>query len=68
MVLLGICDASYCFVLFNFGQYTSNSNSSVLRNSLCQMFKENRFKVPKSSPRENVDNLQVYLLTTIYSP
>ena len=61
MVLLGICDASYFFVLFNFGQYTSNNNSSVLRNSLCQMFEEYLFKVPKSSPRENVGNLQVHL-------
>ena len=62
MVLLGICDASYWFVLFDLGQYMSKNSSRALLNLLmCQIFEENHLKVPKSGPRENVGNLQVYL-------
>ena len=62
MVLLGICDASYWFVLFDLGQYMSKNSSGALLNLLmCQIFEENHLKVPKSGPRENVGNLQVYL-------
>ena len=32
MVLLSICDATYCFTLFDVGQYGSNNNSGVLAN------------------------------------
>ena len=29
-VLLAICDANYCFTLFDLGQYGSNNDSGVL--------------------------------------
>ena len=39
MVLLAICDANYCFTLFDLGQYRSNNDSRVLANSqMGQMF------------------------------
>ena len=68
MVLLGICDPNYCFLLFDLGQYVSNNDSGVLLNSLMsQMFEENRLKVPKSPSSENVGDLRVYL-AAIYPP
>ena len=33
LVLLAICDASYYFILFNVGQYSSKNDSSVLIHS-----------------------------------
>ena len=32
-VLVAICDARYCFTLFDVGQYGSNNNAGVLANS-----------------------------------
>ena len=34
MVLLAVCDADYCFTLFDFGSYGSNNDGGVLSNSL----------------------------------
>ena len=34
MVLLAVCDADYCFILFDFGSYGSNNDCGVLVNSL----------------------------------
>ena len=63
MVLLDICDAKYCFVLFDLGQYGSSNDSSVLLKSLMgQMFKESCLNDPEGKcPRENVGNLPFYL-------
>ena len=33
MVLLAVCDAKYCFTMFDVGQYGSNNDSGVLLNS-----------------------------------
>ena len=33
LVLLAICDANYCFVLVDIGQFGSNNDSSVFANS-----------------------------------
>ena len=33
LVLLAICDARYCFTLFDVGQYGSSNDCSVLNNS-----------------------------------
>ena len=33
MVLLAVCDAKYCFTMFDEGQYGSNNDSGVLLNS-----------------------------------
>ena len=41
MLLLAICDADYCFTLFDIGQYECNSNSAVLANSqMGQLFED----------------------------
>ena len=68
MVLLGICDPNYWFVLFNLGQYLSNKDGGVLLNLLMsQIFQENRLKVPKCPSSENVGDVPVYL-AAIYPP
>ena len=33
IVLLAICDANYCFTLFDLGQFGSNNDSGVLASS-----------------------------------
>ena len=33
MVLLAVCDAKFCFTMFDVGQYGSNNDSGVLLNS-----------------------------------
>lgn len=33
LVLLAVCDANYCFTMFDLGQYGSNNESGVLLNS-----------------------------------
>ena len=33
IVLLTVCDADYCFTMYDFGSYGSNHNGSVLANS-----------------------------------
>ena len=33
MILLVVCDAKYCFTIFDVGQYGSNNDSGVLLNS-----------------------------------
>ena len=39
IVLFTICDANYCFTLFNSGQFGSNNDGGVLANSeLGQLF------------------------------
>ena len=53
IVLLAVCDADYCFTLFDLGSYGSNNDSGVLSNSsLGEMFEDGKMKLP--SP-ENLD-------------
>eukprot|EP00795_Rhopilema_esculentum_P005709 gene5709-10959_t len=47
IVLLAICDANYCFTLFDLGQYGSNNDSGVLANSqMGRMFEDDALNVP----------------------
>ena len=47
VVLLAICDADYCFTLYDIGSYGSNNDSGVLANSnMGKMLENNRLKVP----------------------
>ena len=47
IVLLAICDANYCFTLFDIGSYGSNNDSGVLANSEMGIrFATNDFNLP----------------------
>ena len=64
IVLLAICDATYCFTVFDLGQYDSNNNSGVLANShLGQLFDDNLLNVPPDSKLlETDDEMLPYFL------
>ncbi|XP_066936564.1 putative nuclease HARBI1 [Clytia hemisphaerica] len=48
IVLLAVCDANYCFTLFDVGAYGSNNDSGVLANSEMGMrFAEQDYDLPK---------------------
>ena len=50
IVLVVICDANYCFTLFDLGQYGSNNDSGVLANSnMGEIFDDNLLIVPEDS-------------------
>ena len=56
MVLLAICDANYCFTLFELGQYGSNNESGVLANSqMGQMFEDDLLNVPPDTKLQKDD-------------
>ena len=56
MVLLAICDANYCFTLFDLGQYGSNNDSGVLANSqMGQMFEDELLHVPHDTKLQKDD-------------
>ena len=57
IVLLAICDATYCFTVFDLGQYGSNNDSGVLANShLGQLFDDNLLNVPPDSKLFDTDD------------
>ena len=64
IVLLAVCDANYCFTLFDLGQYGSNNDSGILSNSVMGDLLENgKLRIPKSRIiNENVGALPCYLL------
>ena len=48
IVLLAVCDANYCLLLFDLGQYGSNNDSWILANlQMGQMFEKNELNVPE---------------------
>ena len=65
MVLLAICDADYCFTLFDFGSYGSNNDCGILANSqLGKALESNGLHIPKDEPLEGCafSPLPYYLL------
>ena len=47
MVLLAVCDARYCFTLFDVGEYGSNNDSGILGNSkLGRRFGNGEMSIP----------------------
>ena len=49
MVFLALCDAHYCFTLFDFGSYRSNNDCRVLSNSLMvEGVEKNTFNIPEN--------------------
>ena len=51
MVLMAICDARFCFTLIDVGEYGTNNDSGVLKNSqMGKMFQREEMNVP--GPRD----------------
>ena len=51
MVLLAVCDADYCFTLFNFGSYYSRNDCGVLANSLLgKGLESSKIQLPPDEP------------------
>ena len=47
IVLMALCDANYCFTLFDLRQYGSNKDSGILANSeMGKLFEEDQLNVP----------------------
>ena len=60
IVLLAVCDARYCFTVFDLGQYGSNNDSGVLANSsMGEKFEYDELNVPASSDRSYDGTLSV---------
>ena len=56
MILFAICDAYYCFSLFDLGQYGSNNDSRVLANpQMGQMFQDDLLHVPPGTKLQKDD-------------
>ena len=50
IVLLAICDAKYCLILHDAGQFGSNSDSGILANSgIMEFVEENKLDLPSPS-------------------
>ena len=63
MVFLVICDAKHCLTYFDFGQFGSTNDSSVLRSSgLYKAFEENKFNVPALMEAEGFEDPLPYFL------
>ena len=65
MVLLAVCNADYCFTLFDFGSYGSNNDCGVLANSLLgKGLESNKIQLPPDEPLDGCafSPLPYYLL------
>ena len=63
MVLLAVCDARYCFCFADVGEYGSNNDSGVLKNSnMGKMFDRNQMGVPDSELIEGTNYELPYFL------
>ena len=64
MVFLGICDAQYCFSYVDVGEYGSNNDSGVLKNSrMGRKFAVNKMNIPGPAKIPESDDLELlYLL------
>ena len=63
MVLLAVCDARYCFSFVDVGEYGSNNDSGVLKNSnMGKMFDRNQMGVPDSELIEGTNYELPYFL------
>ena len=50
IVLLAVCDANYCFTMFDLGQYGSNNDIGVLMNSeLGKKLKQGALSIPQAT-------------------
>ena len=59
MVLLGICDARYCFSYVDVGEYGSNNESGVPKNSrMGRKFGANKMNIPSPAKILESDDLE----------
>ena len=57
-VIMAICDARYCFTLIDVGEYGTNNDSGVLKNSqIGKMFQREEMNVP--GPRDVEKNIKI---------
>ena len=65
MLLLAVCDADYCFTLFNFDSYISSNDFRVLLNSLMgEGLETNTFNIPEDEPSDECKFSSIFLLFT----
>ena len=64
IVLLAVCDANYCFTMFDLGQFGSNNDSGILANSMMgDLLENNLLKIPQSQViNEEIGPVPYYLL------
>ena len=56
IVLLAICDANYCFTLFDLGQFGSNNYSGLASSQMGEMFEDELLQVPEDRKLNDSDN------------
>ena len=64
-VLLAVCDARYCFTLYDVGQYGSNNDRGILKNSkMGELFEKNELHFPKPKTLEgcSMEPLSYFIL------
>ena len=64
IVLLAMCDANYCFTLFDLGSYGSNNDSGILAHSeMGNRFEFNEMNLPEPTylPGITMQNLPLFL-------
>ena len=65
MVLLAVCDADYCFTIFNFDSYVSNNDFGVLLNPLMsEGLETNTFNILEDKPLDGCKFSSIFLLFT----
>ena len=65
IVLLAVCDANYCFTLYDLGGYGSNDDSGILLNSeMGRRLEEKRINLPIAEDLDgcNYKSLPYYLI------
>ena len=64
MVLLAMCDTTYCFTFFNFGSYGSNNDCAILSNlAMGEAFEYN--EIDLTEPTRSYKNV-VMILCLLY--
>ena len=53
MVLSAVCDANYCFLMYDLGQYGSNNDSGVLKSKMGKQLAQENLNLPCASTLED---------------
>ena len=58
-----MCDANYCFTMFDLGSYDSNNDSGILLHSeMGYQFENDQVNLPETKPGCDFDELPYFLL------